>query len=131
MSFCVVVDDSSFQRDLLKQFISKLNFDVEGYGSPGSALERCIESKPDLVLLDLNMPEMSGIEFLGQLKSKMQGEMPPVIVVTGENNTKVVKEVLGAGAKGYLVKPVSLKSLKKQISHIGIEFEVTKSFSEM
>lgn len=117
----LVVDDSIFFRELLIKGLNEDKFiEVVGYASdPYMARDKIIELRPDVMTLDINMPKMSGIEFL----RKLMPQYPmPVVVVSGVND--VVFEALEAGAVEFVEKPskknpdsmeILLKELKKKI----------------
>ena len=117
----LVVDDSIFFRELLIKGLDEDKLiEVVGYASdPYMARDKIIELRPDVMTLDINMPKMSGIEFL----RKLMPQYPmPVVVVSGVND--VVFEALEAGAVEFVEKPskknsdsmdILLKELKKKI----------------
>ncbi|GHV94261.1 hypothetical protein AGMMS50293_05810 [Spirochaetia bacterium] len=75
-------------------------------------------NKADLILLDWNMPELSGIDFLKQIRSHSDYIQMPIIMVTSEAAKYNVIEALKAGATDYIIKPVSEKSFRDKLSKI-------------
>jgi len=71
-----------------------------------SVLENHDTTKPFLILLDLNMPKMNGVEFLLKLKSNKEFKTVPVVVVTTSSDERDIKKSYDAGAAGYFIKPV-------------------------
>ena len=70
---------------------------------------------PDLILLDLDMPEMNGLEFLSYVRSSEKFSSIPVIRATGRKEKEVVSECIGAGASDYIVKPFERQALISKI----------------
>jgi two-component system chemotaxis response regulator CheY len=82
------------------------------------ALEQLVNQKIDLVLLDWNMPQLSGIEFLKTIREKEEYKNLPVIMVTSEAARYNVIEALKNGATDYIIKPVNEKNFKEKLSKI-------------
>ena len=114
----LLVDDQKLVRDGIK---SLLNLSEEvlvvGEACDGSQVEQAIEeSKPDLILLDLSMPVMDGIETLALLKNKKI--TIPVIILTTFDDHELILKGISFGAMGYLLKDVSLESLIEAIKKV-------------
>ncbi len=106
----LVVDDELFFRQLLADLLEQEGYAVEVYGSGAEALERIRKGGIDLVLTDMVMPEISGLEILRAARSI---ENPPeVILVTGHATLESAIETLKSGARDYLVKPFNPEELK-------------------
>lgn len=104
----LIVDDSTLTRKKIKRIIGMVNLDVSSFFEAGNgveALEILDGSKTDLVLADLNMPEMGGAEMIRRMRTNEATRSVPVIVVSTESNTTRVKELLTEGVKDYLHKP--------------------------
>ncbi len=107
----LIVDDIEANRRLLARYLSKRNFSVLQSEGGKAALEAVDLALPDLVLLDIMMPDIDGLEVLRRLrKSHSAGELP-VIMVTALDNQKSVVEALEAGANDYLTKPIDFPVL--------------------
>ncbi|MES2353959.1 MAG: response regulator [Pseudomonadota bacterium] len=103
----LIVDDSGVMRALLRTILRSDHFNVIGEAGDGiKALEIVEMLKPDLVCLDIEMPEMSGLETLSQLKSKYPNII--VVMVTASNVAADVQEALTNGADGYILKPFNV-----------------------
>jgi two-component system chemotaxis response regulator CheY len=102
---CLVVDDSRVIRKVARRIIEDMGFDVSEAGDGVEALAWCRASMPDAILLDWNMPAMTGIEFLRQLRSQAGGEKPAVLFCTVENGLDRIREALDCGATEYIMKP--------------------------
>ncbi|MEC2039012.1 response regulator transcription factor [Bacillus altitudinis] len=107
----VIVDDHFVVREGLKLILeTDQRFDVVGEAEDGAkGLDILKEKAPDLVLLDLNMPNMSGLEMLKEMQS-LQLKIP-VLILTTYNEEKLMIEGLQLGAKGYLLKDASRENL--------------------
>lgn len=105
----LIVDDEPMARKVLREEINSLdNAEVVAEADSGrSALEKIAEHKPDLVLLDLQMPDMGGLEVVRQLKTG--SHMPAIVIVTAYD--KFAIQAFEAGAIDYLLKPVSADRL--------------------
>jgi len=115
MTQILVVDDNVVS---LKQVRSLLGseYDVSLAKSGAMALSMCAQERPDLILLDINMPEMDGFETLARLKSNPYMANIPVIFLTGNDAVEVEIRGLEAGARDFLTKPVEQRLLKHRIN---------------
>ncbi|WP_238882895.1 response regulator transcription factor [Clostridium sp. YIM B02551] len=111
----LVVDDHLIVREGLKLiFETEENYEVVGEAeNGGKALALIDELKPDLVLMDLNMPQKSGMEALRTLKEK--NNLVPVVILTTFNDDKLIREGLSLGAKGYLLKDSTREELIRTV----------------
>lgn len=100
----LIVDDAAFMRMMLKDILNKNNFEVVGEAADGvQAVEKYKELSPDLVTMDITMPEMDGISALKKIK-----EMNPdakVIMCSAMGQQAMVIDAIQAGAKDFIVKP--------------------------
>jgi CheY-like chemotaxis protein len=105
----LVVDDDPLVRDLLVQFLSLRGYRALGVKDGHDALRMIEEVPPDLVLLDMIMPGMSGIEVLQALREK---EFPGgIIIMTGSHNEELLEDAWALGPQEVLVKPIDLERL--------------------
>jgi len=112
MSKILVVDDEPLNRELLKDFLEANDYDVILASGGKEALEK-IKEKPDLVLLDIMMPDMNGLQVLDKIK-----EMAPsmeVIMVTSMAEHDIAVSSLKRGASDYVTKPIDLNHLEAVI----------------
>lgn len=100
----LIVDDAAFMRMLLKDIITKAGYEVAGEAANGvEAVEKYKELKPDVVTMDITMPEMDGITAIKKIK-----EIDPnarIIVCSAMGQQAMVIEAIQAGAKDFIVKP--------------------------
>ncbi|MGA9377777.1 MAG: PAS domain S-box protein, partial [Phormidium sp.] len=94
-------------RTLYQNYLSQdeeYNYKILEFASPQAALKYCQQMMPDLLLLDHLLPDMTAKEFLIQLRNLIQKNLPPVIVITSNNKTEIIVELLKSGAQDYLDK---------------------------
>ena len=100
----LVVDDAAFMRMMIKDILSKNGYTVAGEAENGAkAVEKYNELKPDLVLMDITMPDKDGIQALKEIKSADPGAK--VIMCSAMGQQAMVIESIQAGAKDFIVKP--------------------------
>jgi two-component system, chemotaxis family, chemotaxis protein CheY len=120
MKTCLVVDDSRVIRKVACRILSDLAFATEEAENGAAALMACRRQMPDIILLDWNMPQMSGIEFLRALRNEAGGDHPVVVFCTTENDAANISEALGAGADEYIVKPFDRAILEAKLKEVGL-----------
>ena len=114
----MIVDDAAFMRMMIKDILTKNGYNVCGEAENGiKAVEKYNELKPDLVLMDITMPEMDGIQALKNIKAANPGAM--VIMCSAMGQQAMVIESIQAGAKDFIVKPFRsdrvLEAVKKVV----------------
>lgn len=117
---CLVVDDSKVIRKVARHILETLDFVVDEAEDGREALDRCAAAVPDVVLLDWNMPVMSGIEFLRALRSSDISPRPKVVFCTTENGTAHIRAALDAGADEYVMKPFDRDTLASKLQFTGV-----------
>lgn len=122
MKTCLVVDDSKVIRKVARHILETLNFQVSEAGDGREALDSCLASAPDVVLLDWNMPVMSGMEFLGAFNDLDYGreERPRVVFCTTENSIDHIRAAIEAGADEYVMKPFDRETLESKLQIVGM-----------
>jgi two-component system chemotaxis response regulator CheY len=120
MKTILVVDDSRIMRNIVKNTFSQLKIPCQFLeaGNGREALGLLQTQEVSLVLLDWNMPELSGIDFLKTVRSMEQYKNLPIIMVTSESAKYNVIEALKNGATDYIVKPVNEKIFIEKLSKI-------------
>ncbi len=100
----LICDDAAFMRMMIKDILSKNGYNVAGEAENGAkAVEKYAEIKPDLVLMDITMPEMDGIQALKKIKETDPSAL--VIMCSAMGQQAMVIESIQAGAKDFIVKP--------------------------
>lgn len=117
----LVIDDSRAMRLILGRMLRDLGFDVVDATNGREGLEQLTASAPDLVLVDWNMPEVSGIEFLESMRRPPYSSSAKVVMVTTETEIPQVLRALGAGADEYLMKPFTKDAVLEKLHLLGFE----------
>ena len=120
MKTCLVVDDSKVIRKVARHILETLEFQVEEAGDGLEALNRCEASMPDVVLLDWNMPVMSGMDFLRALQDSAVTRRPKVVFCTTENGLAHIRAAIEAGADEYVMKPFDRETLESKLQIVGM-----------
>jgi two-component system, chemotaxis family, chemotaxis protein CheY len=120
MKNCLIVDDSRVVRSVAKKIVQDLGFQTSEAENGLVAFTNCQASMPDVILLDWNMPEQSGIEFLRDLRKSPGGSKPIVIFCTTENDLNFIVEALESGANEYIMKPFDLEIVKTKFKQVGL-----------
>jgi two-component system, chemotaxis family, chemotaxis protein CheY len=122
MAFNVlIVDDSSSMRLVIKKTIRASGFEVGAYWEAADgwqALEILSDEWVDLVLTDINMPNMNGLELITEMKKDNALESIPVVMVTTEGSEKIVDKCMAIGAKGYIKKPFMPEDIRRTLNTI-------------
>ncbi len=114
----LIVDDAAFMRMMIKDILTKNGYNVAGEAENGAkALDKYNELKPDLVLMDITMPEVDGIQALKNIRAADAGAK--VIMCSAMGQQAMVIEAIQSGAKDFIVKPFQadrvLEAVKKVI----------------
>lgn len=120
MKTCLVVDDSKVIRKVARHILETLGFQVEEAGDGREALAACQVSSPDVILLDWNMPVMSGMDFLRALRETPSGGKPKVVFCTTENGMAYIRAAIEAGADEYVMKPFDRDTLESKLQIVGV-----------
>lgn len=120
MKTCLVVDDSKVIRKVARHILETLNFDVSEAADGKEALDSCMTSVPDVILLDWNMPVMSGMDFLRALRDTALSSRPKVVFCTTENGMAYIRAAIEAGADEYVMKPFDRETLESKLQIVGL-----------
>jgi two-component system chemotaxis response regulator CheY len=115
----LVVDDSAAIRKILLRVLSQTDLPLGTLHEAGDGLEaiKKLEANPvGLVLADINMPNMDGLQLLNRLQASELWKDVPVIMITTEGSPAKVMEAVQLGAKGYVRKPFTVEQIKEKIS---------------
>ncbi len=108
----LVVDDSASMRQLVSFTIKDAGYDVLEAENGKDAIGKLSKTKVDMIITDLNMPEMDGIEFIKKLRSMPDYKFAPIVMLTTESQEAKRQEGKQAGASGWIVKPFSPEQLQ-------------------
>lgn len=117
----MIVDDSRSMRAFVRRVIDLSGFEVESCvnASNGSeALALLNQKSVDIILTDINMPEMNGEDFVRRLEEQDKLRAIPVIVVSTDATENRIRRMLDLGAKGYVVKPFSPEALRGELERV-------------
>jgi len=115
----LLVDDRAENLMFVRDYLVSRGYEVAAVLSGRAALEEMVDSPPDVVLLDLEMPEMSGIEVLEHMQRSDSLSQIPVVVLSAHPRDEIVADCEAAGAKGVLSKPVRLRVLREVLASLG------------
>lgn len=111
----LVVDDAAFMRMMIRDILAKEGYMIHEAVNGRDAVEKFDEVQPDLVTMDITMPEMSGLDALREIRDK--DDRAKVLMVSAMGQQKMIVEALEAGAMDFLVKPFQptkvLETVKK------------------
>lgn len=116
----LIVDDSSLTRKAIKRILGMLELQIGQILEAENGLDalKVLDgSKVDLVLADLNMPQMGGVEMIHKMKMTENTRSIPVVIISTESSMARIKELLAQGVKDYLHKPFAPEEFRNIISH--------------
>ena len=117
MAKIMIVDDAAFMRTLLKNILFPKGYEIAGDAENGAvAIDKYKELKPDLVTMDIVMPNVNGIEALKQIKEFDPGAK--VIMCTAVGQENMVRAAIMSGAKGYIVKPFQAPKVLEEVQKV-------------
>jgi two-component system, chemotaxis family, chemotaxis protein CheY len=114
----LIVDDSSVMRKIVERALRQAGLEsmhVYEAGNGAEGLEVLRSASIDLILSDINMPSMDGLEFLRQIKEQKLAQGVPVVMITTESSEEHVKQAIAAGARGYIRKPFTPEQVKERV----------------
>ena len=114
----LIVDDSSVMRKIVERALRQAGLDsirVFEAGNGAEGLEVLRAATVDLILSDINMPSMDGLEFLRQIRDQKLAPRVPVVMITTESSEEHVKQAIAAGARGYIRKPFTPEQVKERV----------------
>ncbi|MBI1853292.1 MAG: response regulator [Planctomycetes bacterium] len=114
----MVVEDDLICRKLLVRFLEKAGYTVVEFESATSALQAIGEATFDLIMTDVSMPEMSGIEFIRRLRADARTALTPIIVCTANAEKDIVVEAVQMGIRDYVLKPIDRATLLPKIEEV-------------
>jgi two-component system, chemotaxis family, chemotaxis protein CheY len=115
----LIVDDSSVMRKIVERSLRQAGLDLTEVleaSNGAEALAHVQNGSVDMILSDINMPVMDGLEFLRNLAKVESAKGVPVVMITTEGSEARVVEALSAGAKGYLRKPFTPEQVKERVA---------------
>ena len=113
----LIVDDAAFMRMMIKDVLSKNGFEISGEAQNGAkAIEKYKEINPDLVIMDITMPEVDGIQAVKEIKKI--NSAAKVIMCSAMGQQAMVIEAIQAGAKDFIVKPFQAERIIEAVKKV-------------
>ena len=115
MNTVLVIDDSAMMRKIILRQLSQAGISADSAleaADGAEALTLLREHTPTLILCDVNMPNLSGLELLARIRDENLSPGVPVVMITTENSEAQVRQALTLGARGYIRKPFTVDDLK-------------------
>ena len=111
----MIVDDSTIMRLITRKFLDSSGFNIgriEEAASGEQALEKLRKQTVELILCDMNMPGMSGVELVKKIRAEITGgDDIKIIMISAEENSEYIQTITAAGADGYITKPFNAEKL--------------------
>jgi two-component system chemotaxis response regulator CheY len=114
----LIIDDSSVMRKIVERSLRQAGLDLSEVREAGNGAEGLValkDSGVDLILCDINMPVMDGVEFLRQVQGQEHAKGVPVVMITTEGSESHVVQALSLGARGYIRKPFTPEQVKEHV----------------
>jgi two-component system, chemotaxis family, chemotaxis protein CheY len=118
----MVIDDSRAMRLILRRIVTQLGFEVHEAGNGREALDllETLDPKPQVALIDWNMPEMNGLEFVSAVRSQERYRQMTLMMVTTESEHGQIVRALAAGAHEYVIKPFTPEAIAEKLALLGL-----------
>jgi two-component system, chemotaxis family, chemotaxis protein CheY len=118
----IVIDDSKAMRKILRKFLEDLDFSVLEAGNGQEALDvlDSADSVPELALIDWNMPEMNGLEFVVEARNRPEWRSMTLVMVTTESEHSQIVRALASGAHEYVIKPFTKDGMIDKLALLGL-----------
>jgi len=115
----LIIEDDNIIRSYLKRMIQKrFSFNIAEAENGIIGLEAIKKVKPDIIFLDISMPEMSGLEFLEKIRQEPDYSNIPVLVLTAHNDSDTIKKILNLGVSDYILKPIDTAKTYNRIQQL-------------
>src|SRR5262245_46819940 len=122
-----IADDEAATREFLKELLTRLGHQVSAAQSGRQLVEQCKQFKPELILTDVRMPEMGGIEAASAINSEME---TPIILISGHQTREFLNGTNGEAVMAYLVKPLKPADVEMAIAVAMMRFEQYQAVRE-
>ncbi len=128
-----IVDDETFNRDIAARHLKKMGYESRQFPDGQSVLLALASQSPDLILLDIHMPGMSGLEVLATARQTTSKSELPILMVTADSNPDSVVQAFESGANDYVTKPIDSRTLGSRIDthlHLSAATRQIRAFAE-
>ncbi len=117
MKRVLIVDDAAFMRISIRNILSKNGYEIAGEAGNGAeAVQKFTELRPDIITMDITMPEVNGLEALKQIRTIEPSAV--VVMVSALGQESMVRDAVMAGAKGFVVKPFKEETIMAALSKL-------------
>lgn len=116
----LIIEDTESARNLMTDFLAdmELNFEVFGADTAEGGIKLIKDTSPDIIILDLKLPNMDGFDFLKKIKQYDPIKKIPIIITSALSDMDNVQKALDMGANGYLLKPIKFEQLEEKINEL-------------
>ena len=114
----LVVDDYPDARDMYRSYLELRGFDVVEAVNGIEALQRALDSAPDVIVMDLSLPVMDGLAMIRELRKRPAGAGVPILFLTTESDAEIKAQAKAAGATGWLTKPFDPEQLVRVVKKV-------------
>jgi len=121
MKEALIIDDNRSTADALHQMLTVLNVPARVAYGASAAMSILNTYTPNLILLDINMPGVDGLEILAFLRREPRLLPVPVVIVTSDDQPETRARVLKGGANGMIIKPATLQALEENLKKVGVK----------
>jgi signal transduction histidine kinase len=128
-----IVDDEAYNRDIAARYVGKLGLLTKEFGSGAAVIDALAENVPDLMLLDIHMPGMNGLEVLEKAREFGPKTDFPILMVTADSDPDSVVEAFELGANDYVTKPIESRTLRARLEahlYLSIANRQNREFAE-
>jgi len=120
MKTCLIIDDSDVIREIVARIVEGLGFKPHEAGDAVDAIEFCRSTKPDIVLLDWDLPSIVALDFLRVIGGFEAGQKPKIVLCATENNPKQFALARAAGAEFHILKPYDHDAIARAFAEAGV-----------
>jgi two-component system chemotaxis response regulator CheY len=120
MKTCLIVEDSNVIREIALRILTDLGIEAKECETAAEAVERCRDAKPDVVLLDWDLPSLGALDFLRGVAELAVEQRPTIILCATENDPQQFTLAKAAGAQHHILKPFDRLSIESKLAEIGV-----------
>ncbi|GAB4530550.1 MAG: response regulator [Amphiplicatus sp.] len=120
MKTCLIIEDSALIREIAARIVRDLGLEPREAPSAGDAVALCAQSKPDLVLLDWDLPALGALDFLRGIGGLEAEARPTIILCATEHDPQQFALARAAGVAGHLMKPFNARAVAEKLAELGL-----------
>jgi two-component system cell cycle response regulator DivK len=114
----LIVEDNALNAELLRDILQQRGYRTAEATTAGEGMRLYATLQPDIVLMDVQLPDMSGIEAVGQMRQSPAARHVPMVAVTASAMKSDVEAIMGAGFDAFVAKPISIRSFLDQVESL-------------